>query len=155
MVEEPDDGGDPKVTVRIPEEDLEVIQAAASDEDYSYSQSHIIRYSLDRKFEGREDWETETEPDSELESLIDEYRDELGYGTRVQDQGDEDMTGVSVMLDGDSDLEENSFEYAMTVYTIGVEEGNEAVQELSRQYLEENFPDRDFTKYLCGELFDQ
>ncbi|MFB6241891.1 MAG: hypothetical protein ABEJ36_03755 [Candidatus Nanosalina sp.] len=165
MVEESDDGGDPKVSVRIPEEDLEVVKAVAADEEYSYSQSHIIRYSLDRKFEDRDDWETETEPDPELDSLIQEYRDELDYEPEADvqvepvAQGDgedeEDLGGVDVMLDGDADLEENSFEYAMTMYTIGVEEENETIQRLSRQYLEENFPDRSFTQYLGGELFEK
>lgn len=150
----------PTVSVRIPEKDLEIVKAAAADEEHEYSQSHIIRYSIDRKFEHRENWESETAPDPVLDNLIEEYRTkfeegelELGeYTGDEESQEDTDMNGVELVLNGEGELEENSFEYGMTMYAIGLEEGNETIQELSRQYLEENFPDRTFTKYLGEEL---
>jgi hypothetical protein len=163
---ESDDDGDPKVTVRIPDEDLEVIRAVAADDEHSYSQSHIIRYSMDRKFESREDieWPTETTQDPVLDDLMDEYRDELGYeaetevqvepaapGEEEDEEYGEDLGGVEVMLDGDADFRDESFKYAMTMYTIGLEKGDETIQELSREYLEENFPEEErFTRHLGG-----
>lgn len=163
MAEDSDDG-DPKVTVRVPEEDLEVIKAVAADEDHGYSQSHIMRYSLDRKYGDRDDidWEKETTEDPVLDNVIQEYREQLDYepetGVQLEPENkqeenqEEDLDDVSVMLDGDGEFEENSFEYAMTMYTLGVEKGDNQIQELSRQYLEENFPDKTFTKYLNGDF---
>ena len=151
----------PTVSVRIPEKDLEVVKAAAADEEHEYSQSHIIRYSIDRKFQHREDWTPETDPDPVLDDLIHDYRrkfeeGELEVGDYTEEEQsvedeDTDMTGIEMVLDGDGDLEGNSFEYGMTMYAIGLEEGNETIQELSRQYLEENFPDRSFTKYIVED----
>jgi hypothetical protein len=151
MVSDPEDGGDPRVTVRVPENDIEVVRAVAGDEDHDYSMGHVIRYSMDRKFEGRVDvdWESGTEHDPELESLIDTYREELGYGE--EDDGEVDMEGVDVMLGGEEELRENSMEYALKMYAIGAEKGDETIKELSRQYLQENFPEDDLVQNYFNE----
>lgn len=153
MVTEPDDGGDPRVTLRIPEEDLEAIRAIAEDEGYEYSMGHVIRYSMDRKFEEMDvSWTVMTEPDPDLENLFDKYGVEY---EDIPEAVDSEAESLLEDFDGktldtvDPGLED--FDYAVTIYGLARDLGDDKMEEIASNYLRSEFADTHFAEKILKD----
>ena len=150
MVTEPDDGGDPRVTLRMPEKDLEAVRAIAGENDYDYSMGHVIRYSMDRAFEDMDvEWTTMTEKDPELEKLFDSYGfDTEGVAEPVNEEArslleefeDKPLDTVNPGLE--------DFDRAVTMYGLARDLGDRKMEELATSYLKSEFSDTYFTENI-------
>lgn len=152
MVSDPNDGGDPRVTVRIPEEYLGPVRSIADRDDNDYSMAHIIRYSMDRKFERIDvNWSVETKQDLELENLFEEHG--IDYGNTSEAVNAETKSilediyseGLDTVNPGLED-----FDRAVTIYGLARDVGDQDMEELISNYLRSEFPETKFTENIVG-----
>ncbi len=154
---EEEDGDWPTVTVRMPEEWIELAERISGDESTFYDKSGVIRYAMDRKFEDTGDWKKTTEYDPHLEGLIREYSEELG----IIEEIDEDLEGIEedsdrmeAFLEGERERTVGNidrFDYATTMYSIAKAEGDSDKEEKAAEYLKEHYPESDFTRFVVEE----
>ena len=123
-----------KVTLRMEEEYVEILDQMA-EEDYFDSRSEGIRYALDRKIEGfREDYDPVIEPDDKVDQRFRELGEEYGVGENIID-----AIGYEALLGEGEEFRDNSFEFARQVLARSVVTGDEEMEELAREYMQENF----------------
>lgn len=127
-----------KVTLRIDEEYIEILDQMA-EENYFDSRSEGIRYALDRKIERfREDYNPTVEPDEEIDQRFRELGKEYDVGEQAID-----TIGYEALLSEGEEFRENSFEFARQVLARSVVKEDEEMEELAREYIQENFEPED------------
>lgn len=154
---EEEDGDWPTVTVRMPDEWIELAELISGDESTFYDKSGVIRYAMDRKFEDSGDWPKTTEYDPHLEGLMREYGEELGIVEEIGedlDELDEDSDRMKAFLEGERERTVGNidrFDYAVTMYSIAAAEGDTEKEEDAAEYLREHYPNSDFTRFVVEE----
>lgn len=154
---EEEDGDWPTVTVRMPEEWIELAEQISGDESTFYDKSGVIRYAMDRKFEDAGDWTKTTEYDPHLEGLIREYSEELGIIEEIDEdlEGlEEDSDRMQAFLEGERGRTVGNidrFDYATTMYSMAKAEGDNEKEEKAAEYLREHYPESDFTRFVVEE----
>lgn len=110
-------------TLRIPDTLKEVSKKVAEDDKSSVdSRSEAIRYALDRRFEGRDSWETTTNQADATDKLFREYGAETA--PEIVEELDEIYVSIS------DDAVESSIELAEAVLN-----GESEAQEIAEEYL--------------------
>lgn len=127
-----------RVTFHMEEEYKDLLDQMA-EEDYFDSRSEGIIYALDRKLEeNKADYDPVIEPDEEINQRFRELGKEYGLGEEAME-----TIGYEALLGEGEEFRENSLEFARQVLTRSVVTGDEEMEELAREYMQENFEPRD------------
>lgn len=149
-----EDGDWPTVTVRMPDEWIELAELISEDETTFYDKSGVIRYTMDRKYEDAEDWSKTTEYDPQLEGLIREYGMDLGIVEEIDEELDEKSNPMQSFLERERERTDGNierFDYATTMYSIAKAEGDSEKERKAAEYLREHYSERDFTRFVVEE----
>ncbi|WEL19581.1 hypothetical protein [Candidatus Nanohalococcus occultus] len=141
-----DEAVDEIVSVRMSDDQdikaLEIIEGVAetSEDNSTYTKSHIFRYAIDRMLAGRENYEPDLTRDRKLESLLQEKAKETGYALEFAEERSE------------AEKQMDLYDAAVSAHRRSEKQGKSRIAANARDHILENFENTMYAGVLREEM---